>query len=167
MRALTLEPGKRDSARLDEIPGPDPAEGPVLVEALAVGVCGTDRELAEGAYGWAPPGRQRLGIGHESLGRVLEAPPDSGVAPGDLVVGIVRHPDPVPCVCCANGDWDACKNGRYSERGIKELDGFCRQRYRVSPGHAVTIDPSLGPLGVLLEPATVVAKAWEHVEHIG
>lgn len=167
MRALTIEPGRRGSARLDDVPEPDPAERAVLVEALAVGVCGTDRDLAEGAYGWAPQGRRRLVIGHESLGRVLDAPASCGLSAGDLVVGIVRRPGPVPCVCCAAGDWDACKNGLYAEHGIKELDGFCRERFRLSADSAVKVDPSLGPLGVLLEPATVVAKAWEHAEHIG
>jgi len=29
------------------------------------------------------------------------------------------------------------------------------------------VDPALGILGVLLEPATVVAKAWDHIEKIG
>ena len=30
----------------------------LLVDGLAVGVCGTDREIAGGEYGWAPPGRR-------------------------------------------------------------------------------------------------------------
>jgi len=167
MRALTIAPGERGSARLDDAPEPAPDVGPVLVEALAVGVCGTDRDLCEGGYGWAPPGRSRLVLGHESLGRVLEAPSGCGLSPGDLVVGIVRHPDPVPCACRAAGDWDMCRNGKYTERGLKERDGFCRERYRLSPEFAVKMDASLGGLGVLLEPSTVVAKAWEHVEHIG
>src|SRR5947199_4475580 len=97
MRALTVTPGQADSARLEEVPEPPAQDGPVLVQTLAVGVCGTDLEITEGKYGWPPPGRTRLILGHESLGRVLEAPADSGFAPGDLVVGIVRRPDPVPC----------------------------------------------------------------------
>ena len=47
-------------------------EGSVLVEAVAVGVCGTDVEIVEGKYGWAPPGKTRLVLGHESLGRVID-----------------------------------------------------------------------------------------------
>jgi glucose 1-dehydrogenase len=43
-------------------------DGSVLVEAIAVGVCGTDAEIAEGKYGWAPPGKKRLVLGHESGG---------------------------------------------------------------------------------------------------
>jgi threonine dehydrogenase-like Zn-dependent dehydrogenase len=60
-----------------------------------------------------------------------------------------------------------CRNGRYTERGIKELHGYCSERYRIEPEFAVRIDPGLGSVGVLLEPATVVAKAWEHTERIG
>ena len=45
----------------------------MLVWTLAVGVCGTDFEIVSGQYGWAPPGQERLIIGHESLGRVEEA----------------------------------------------------------------------------------------------
>ena len=41
------------------------------MKAIAVGVCGTDVEIVEGKYGWAPPGKTRLVLGHESLGRVV------------------------------------------------------------------------------------------------
>ncbi|AUX20975.1 glucose dehydrogenase [Sorangium cellulosum] len=167
MRALTVHPGVPGSARLEEIAEPDAAAGSALVEVLAVGVCGTDREIVEGQYGAAPPGEERLVLGHESLGRVLEAPPGEGLAAGDLVVGIVRRPDPVPCACCAAGEWDMCRNGRYTERGIKALHGFCAERVRVEPGFLVKLPPELDRIGVLVEPASVVAKAWEQIERIG
>jgi threonine dehydrogenase-like Zn-dependent dehydrogenase len=167
MRALTVVPGRAGSGRLDEIPEPQPGSGHVLVETLLIGVCGTDIEIVSGRYGWAPPGADRLVLGHESLGRVLQAPAESGVAAGDLVVGIVRRPDPVPCLNCATGEWDMCRNGRYTERGIKELHGYCSERYVIEPEFAVKVDPSLERVGVLLEPTSVVAKAWEHVERIG
>jgi len=167
MKAITVEPGKPDTARLDEIPEPDPREGSVLVEAIAVGVCGTDVEIVEGKYGWAPPGHTRLVLGHESLGRVVDPGPTSGLKQGDLVVGIVRRPDPVPCPNCAVGEWDMCRNGRYTERGIKEIHGFMSQRWRIEPEYAMKLDPSLGILGVLLEPTTVIAKALEQVAAVG
>lgn len=166
IRAITVVPGERDSARLEEIEEPSAASGAVLVEALAIGVCGTDREIVRGEYGWSPPGRARLVLGHESLGRVVEAPEDAPVAAGDLVAGIVRRPDPEPCVCCRAGEWDQCRNGRYTERGIKEIDGFGSERWRVEPEFAVRIDPRLGRLGVLLEPASIVAKAWDQIDRI-
>ena len=167
MKAITVEPGKHGTARLEEVPEPDAHGGSVLVEAVAVGVCGTDVEIVEGKYGTAPPGKTRLVLGHESLGRVVDPGRSGALRKGDLVVGIVRRPDPVPCPNCAVGEWDMCRNGLYTERGIKELDGFMSERWRIEPEYAMKVDASLGLLGVLLEPATVVAKAWEQVGAVG
>jgi threonine dehydrogenase-like Zn-dependent dehydrogenase len=75
MQAVTVVPGTAGSARLDDAPEPGAELGSIVVEALAVGVCGTDVEIASGAYGWAPPGEERLILGHESLGRVLDPGP--------------------------------------------------------------------------------------------
>lgn len=166
MRALTIEPGVRDSGRVEVRPEPSPADGPVLVETIAVGVCGTDFELVSGRFGRPPEGRSRLVLGHESLGRVLEAPAGCGLAAGDLVAGIVRRPDPEPCEACAAGEWDMCRDGRFTEHGIVGRDGFCAERFRTVPEFLVRVDPRLGGLGVLLEPASVVSKAWEQVERI-
>ena len=63
MKAVTVAPGAAGSVQLEEVPEPDLALGSVLVEALAVGICGTDAEIANGDYGWAPPGRDRLDLG--------------------------------------------------------------------------------------------------------
>ncbi len=49
------------------------------------------------------PGEEHLVLGHESLGEVIEAPDGLGFSPGQLVVGIVRRPDPEPCDHCALG----------------------------------------------------------------
>ncbi|HEY1752396.1 MAG TPA: glucose 1-dehydrogenase [Caulobacteraceae bacterium] len=167
MRALTVAPGQKDSLRLDERPDPAPQDGCALVEALALGVCGTDMEIIHGDYGWAPEGDDRLILGHESLGRVLQAPAGSDLKAGDMVVGVVRRPDPVPCPACAAGEWDMCLNDRYTERGIKERHGYGAERWLVEPQFAIKVDPGLGLHGVLLEPTSVVAKAWDHVERIG
>jgi len=167
LKAITVEPKKAGSARFENIPEPDPREGSVLVEAVAVGVCGTDVEIVEGKYGWAPPGQARLVLGHESLGRVVDPGPTGGLKKGDLIAGIVRRPDPVPCPNCAVGEWDMCRNGQYTERGIKEIHGFMSERWRIEPEYVVKVDRTLGILGVLLEPATVVAKAWEQVFAVG
>jgi len=78
----------------------------------------------------------------------------------------VRRPDPLPCPSCAVGEWDMCLNGQYTERGIKSIDGFMSERWRIEPGYVTRLDPTLGILGVLLEPTTVVAKAWEQVNHM-
>ncbi len=106
-------------------------------------------------------------LGHESFGRVVDPGTNKAFHEGDLVVGIVRRPDSVPCSNCAVGEWDMCRNGQYTERGIKEINGFMSERWRIEPEYAMKVDPSLGLLGVLLEPTTVVTKAWEQVVAVG
>jgi threonine dehydrogenase-like Zn-dependent dehydrogenase len=166
MKAITVVPGKPDAVRVEEVPDPAPAQGSLLVEGRLLGICGTDADIVEEGYGWLPPGQDRMVVGHESLGVVVEAPPDSGFAAGDHVVGIVRRPDPEPCPQCAVGAWDFCSNGEYTERGIKQVDGYGSALWRVEPEFAVRLDPALGDCGVLLEPASVLAKAWEQTERI-
>ncbi|GAA2288637.1 glucose 1-dehydrogenase [Nonomuraea roseoviolacea subsp. roseoviolacea] len=167
MRALTLRPDTRGSLRVEDVPDPEPGPGELLVQGLALGICGTDRELASGEYGFWRGEQDCMVLGHESLGRVLRAPEGSSFSPGDLVVGVVRRPDPVPCPACARGEFDMCRNGRYTERGIKALDGYGSELWTVEEDYAVRIDPRLERVGMLMEPTSVVAKAWEHIERIG
>ena len=158
MRAMTVIPGEPGSAELTELPDPEPKDGELLVEPLLLGVCGTDREILDGVHGEPPPGSERLVLGHELLGRVKET--------GELVAGIVRRPDPVPCACCANGEWDMCRNGQYTERGIKQLDGYGAELVTIEKEFAIPIPDDLGTLGVLTEPASILAKAWEQIDRI-
>jgi glucose 1-dehydrogenase len=167
MRAITVIPAQKGSVALTDMPEPPDDDGPILVQTQAIGICGTDLEIINGDYGSAPPGQDRLVIGHESLGRVVQADTGTGFSEADLVVGIVRRRDPVPCPACAAGHWDMCLNGQYTERGIEGRHGYASERYRIHPEYLVAVDPGLGLLGVLLEPTTVVAKAWDHIEKIG
>jgi glucose 1-dehydrogenase len=167
MRAVTVEPGRQGTLAVAEFPEPTIDDGELLVDGLAIGVCGTDKEIVAGQYGWPPEESASLVLGHESLGRIRESPPSSGFAAGDLVVGVVRRPDPVPCGACAHGEFDMCRNGRYRERGIKQLHGYGSERWVVAQDYAVRLDPTLEHVGVLVEPASVVAKAWEQIDRVG
>jgi threonine dehydrogenase-like Zn-dependent dehydrogenase len=60
-----------------------------------------------------------------------------------------------------------CRNGKYTERGIKELHGYGSEVWCVEPSYAVQLDARLADVGMLMEPTTVVAKAWQQVEKIG
>ena len=166
MRALTVIPLQPGSAELVDLPDPEPGEGELLVEGLALGVCGTDIEIVSGEYGSAPEGDTRLVLGHESLGRVRSAPAGSDFSAGDLVVGVVRRPDPVPCGACGAGEFDMCLNGEYTERGIKDVHGYGAELWTVEADYAVKIPAELESVGVLVEPTTILAKAWEQIERI-
>lgn len=167
MKAATVVPGEPDSAAVSELPEPTPGPGELLVDGLLVGSCATDHDVTHASHGVLPPGRDRMVLFHESLGRVRYAPAISGFSEGDLVVGVVRRPDPHPCPACSAGQWDFCLNGEFTECGIKELDGFGAQRWTIEPRFAIKVPGSLGDRGVLTEPASVVAKAWEQAELIG
>lgn len=166
MRAATVVPGKPEEARAEDVAEPAGSDGALSVDGLLVGVCGTDYEITHEGYGWVPPGQDRLTLFHESLGRVTDAPAGSGFAAGDLVAGIVRRPCD-HCGPCGARQWDFCRSGDYTERGIKQRNGYGSQRWRVEPEFAVKLDPGLDRLGVLTEPTSVVAKAWDQVEKIG
>ncbi|HET8547394.1 MAG TPA: alcohol dehydrogenase catalytic domain-containing protein, partial [Bryobacteraceae bacterium] len=93
MRAVALDYQHRSLDAID-IPEPEPAtRGKVLIRVAAVGVCGTDRDLARFRYGYPPPGETRLVLGHEALGQVTST--------GEWVVPMVRRPCTPPCASCA------------------------------------------------------------------
>jgi len=167
MRAIGIIPGRPETAGVIEVPEPPLSDGSLLVKTRLIGMCGTDVEIAVDGYGAPPPGEDRLVLGHESLGEILEAPYGSGFEAGDLVVGVVRRPGPSPCAACAADEWDMCRTGEFTERGIKERHGYGAERFRLDPRFAVRLDPAVGDLGVLLEPTSVLAKAFEHGERIG
>ena len=160
MLALTVDPGVAHSARVEDVP--DPAGDGVRVRVLEVGVCGTDREIAEGVFGVAANGR--LVLGHELVGVVDED--GHGFARGDLVSAIVRR-SCGHCLACAEGSPDACLTGDYVERGITRLDGFAREVVVEDPSQLVAIPRSLGRLGVLAEPTSICARAVRHALTIG
>jgi 2-desacetyl-2-hydroxyethyl bacteriochlorophyllide A dehydrogenase len=167
MKAVTVAPRVADSLRLEDREEPTQSPGDLLVETAMVGICGTDHEILDGELGRPPPGQERMVMGHEALGRVIQAPDAGGFATGDLVAPIVRRPDPVPCLNCAEGEWDMCRNGLFTEAGIRGLDGYASQRFAIPTEFAIKVDSGLADLGVLVEPASVVVKAWEHIIHIG
>lgn len=139
----------------------------VLVRVLCVGLDGTDRELMTDKYGVPPEGETGLTIGHESLGVVEEAGPDSGLAPGDLVCALVRRPCKDPeCVNCRNGHSDFCETGNYVERGIKGRHGYLSEYYVEQARYLVKVPHTSLAYGVLAEPQSIVEKVWEQVQRV-
>ena len=164
MLGLVTTPGRAQSTEVAELPDPRPAPGELLLKALEVGVCGTDREISEGSFGVAPAGAERLLLGHELLGEVQSD--GHGFTRGDLVAATVRR-SCGHCEACAEGSPDACHTGDYAERGITGLDGFASELVAERAEHLVPVPPSLGRLGVLAEPASVCARAIRHARAVG
>lgn len=164
MLGLVTTPGQAHSTAVEELPDPSAGPGELLLETLEVGVCGTDREISEGTFGVAPPGGERLLLGHEFLGEVRAD--GHGFARGDLVTATVRR-SCERCEACREGSPDACHTGDYFERGITKLDGFASELATERAEHLVPVPPSLGRLGVLAEPASVCARAIRHARAVG
>jgi threonine dehydrogenase-like Zn-dependent dehydrogenase len=161
MKAIAVFPGKPDSMHMTDLPKPgvNAVEGGrgVLVKVLRVGLDGTDREINAGEYGAAPAGYDFLVIGHESFGVVEEVGPEvTSVAPGDLVVAIVRRPG--HSVYDAIGMADMTTDNTYYEHGISLVHGFLTEYYVESDDHLVHVPAGLREPGVLLEPMSVIEK---------
>jgi len=162
MRAVAVFPSKK-SLRVVDIPKPELDKGAtgVLVRMREVGLCGTDREISSFEYGTPPPGSDRLVLGHESLGEVVEV--GCGIhslRPGDLVVAMVRRPCSHPeCLPCRAERSDFCITGDFTERGIKQADGFLTEYVLDDEQYLVKVPEPLADVAVLIEPVTVVSKA--------
>jgi glucose 1-dehydrogenase len=164
VRALVAEPGVAGSVRVEEARPVHEEPGEVLLRVLEVGVCGTDREIADGHFGVAPEGEDRLVLGHEVLAVVERSA--HGLERGRLVTATVRR-SCGGCFACAEGSPDACRTGRYRERGITRLDGFARELVAEDPAQVVPVPAAVGRVGVLAEPASVCARALRHARAIG
>jgi threonine dehydrogenase-like Zn-dependent dehydrogenase len=161
MRALAAFPGPRELKIID-VPAPARrGEREVTVRIREVGICGTDREIAAFKYGTPAPGSDRLVLGHEALGEVVDVGPTvRTLAPGDLVAITVRRPcHDANCVACRVGRQDFCISGGFTERGIKGADGFMTELVVEEERYLVRVPRSLAEVGVLMEPLTVSAKA--------
>jgi len=163
MQGLVVEPGRAHSARVVSLGEPEPGPGELPVRVLEVGVCGTDREIAHGHFGVAPPGESTLVLGHEVVG-IVDRDGD-GFSRGDLVAATVRR-SCGHCPACGDGFPDSCLTGDYSERGITRLHGFARELVAESADQLVRVPRALGRLGVLAEPTSICSRALRHARTI-
>jgi threonine dehydrogenase-like Zn-dependent dehydrogenase len=168
MRAMAVFP-EEQAIRIIEVPAPKPPQGRnVLVRVREVGICGTDREIVDGHYGTPPSGKERLVLGHEGLGEVVDVGPEvRTLERGDLVAMTVRRPcADGACVACRAGRQDFCISGHFRERGIKEADGFLTELVVEDERYLVRVPKSLAEVGVLVEPLTIAAKAEMELDKI-
>lgn len=91
MRALQVQQISPDlsGCALTDVPLPCPGEGQVLVRVHAASLNFPDLLMTRGLYQHRPP--LPFVPGMDISGEVTEAPPRSGLSPGDAVVGAVRE----------------------------------------------------------------------------
>jgi threonine dehydrogenase-like Zn-dependent dehydrogenase len=159
MKAIAIVPGAAGS-HLVERPEPSiTAPNQVKMRVVRVGICGTDREEVTGGRAQAPDGQKELVIGHEMLGKVVEVGTAvTRVKAGDDAVFTVRR-GCGQCAPCQMNRADMCRTGNYHERGIKGLDGYQTEFAVDQEQYVVRVPGELAPVGVLLEPLSIVEKA--------
>jgi len=92
-----------------EVPKPSLDEGTVIVRVAASGLCGSELHALKGA---APSDEQTYNGGHELVGVIEEAPPDSPYQPG-MRVGATVIQGCGDCHWCNQGYETACESKRY------------------------------------------------------
>ena len=165
MLALVTTPGLARTAEVVAVPDPVPEAGEVLVRTLEVGVCGTDREIAEGLFGVAPPGERRLVLGHELLG-VVERDAH-GLARGQLVTATVRRSCGRCAACAAGSPPTPASPATTPSAASRASTASPASSWPSRRSTSCRSPPALGRLGVLAEPASVCARAIRHAEAVG
>lgn len=159
MKAISLIP-QTTKISLADVPEPQvSAPDEIKIKIWQVGICGTDREEAEGGRADAPPGKSSLIIGHEMFGQVVEVGNNvKSVQPGEYGVFTVRR-GCNECDACLHNRSDLCSTGKYTERGIKGADGFQAEYVVDKEQYFIKVPDEIKDIGVLTEPMSVAAKA--------
>jgi threonine dehydrogenase-like Zn-dependent dehydrogenase len=159
LKAIAIVPGTA-GAHLVERPEPAiAAPDEIKIRIIRVGICGTDREEVSGGRAQAPDGQKELVIGHEMFGQVVGVGSSvTRVKAGDHAVFTVRRGCGA-CPSCLMNRSDMCQTGKYRERGIRGLDGYQTEYAVDKEQYIVRVPAELEPVGVLMEPLSVVEKA--------
>ena len=161
MKAIAITPGKTGVSLIDVLEPVIKSPEEIKVRILQVGICGTDREEVTGGRANPPAGKHQLVIGHEMFGQVVETGTAvTKVKKDDYGVFLVRR-GCGQCKACMHGRSDMCLTGKYTERGIKEADGFQSQFVVDKEEFFVKVPAGMKAIGVLTEPMSVASKAIE------
>ncbi len=159
MKAIAIVPGTAGSRIVQRSEPLIAAPDEVKIRIIRVGVCGTDLEEVSGGRAQAPDGEKELVIGHEMFGQVVGVGSSvTRVKTGDYAVFTVRR-GCGQCPNCLMNRSDMCQTGKYRERGIRGLDGYQTEYAVDKEQYVVRVPAELEPVGVLMEPLSVVEKA--------
>jgi len=159
MKALVYEGPKTVAVRTVEQTSL-PASGKLRVKLRYCGLCGTDIGIWSGKH---PRAKAPLVLGHEFIGRVIDAPEGARFASGTRVIGY-----PLiscgSCYPCRNGDAHVCQNLKLI--GI-DCDGGMAEYVDVPEGDLYAVPDSLDDdVAALLEPLAVVVHSLSRAKFV-
>lgn len=129
-------------------------EGEALIEVLCAGICNTDLEIVKGYAGF------RGILGHEFVGRVVEAPDDDWK--GKRVVGEINV-GCQSCALCSSGDARHCLNR--TVLGIKDRAGAFAEYLSLPLSNLLVLPDSItDEVAVFVEPLAAACQILEQVE---
>jgi 2-desacetyl-2-hydroxyethyl bacteriochlorophyllide A dehydrogenase len=115
---ICSEPG---TLQLVQMPSPEAGPDAVLVRPRRVGVCGTDYHIFQGKHPFLQYPRV---MGHELAVEIVEAPPGSGFAAGEICV-VNPYVSCGACIACRAGKPNCCVRisvlGVHRDGGMAEL----------------------------------------------
>ena len=118
--------------RLKNISFASPRPDWVVLRPRLCGICGSDLNLLRGAesYLLEPYASFPCILGHEVVAEVVEAPAESGFAPGERVAVepllACQARGEAPCRFCARGDYNLCENFTRGKLPPGVILGFTR-----------------------------------------
>jgi threonine 3-dehydrogenase len=149
---------------LRDVSAPDaPADGDVIVEVAAAGICGSDVHIYDwsGGYDFLTSAFP-VTIGHEFAGRVLETGRHVDTLKAGQPVVVIPSVECGVCERCRSGEVDACRD----RRGIGMLrDGGFARHVRVPAANCLTLPEGID-LGIaaLAEPLAIAMSAIKTAE---
>lgn len=155
MKALAVSDG---GARLVDLPWPEPDPGEALVRVRLAGICNTDLELARGYLGF------RGVLGHEVLGTVVSAAPDTPLPDGLLGKRVALE---INCACerCAT-----CRDGGRNHCPERTVLGILGRNGGIAEAVAIPIrnlkpipDSISDEAAIFIEPLAAALHAFDAV----
>lgn len=142
---------------VDQIPEPDYGPFDVLIAPLAVGVCGTDTHIVDGAFMSRPP----MVLGHEICGRVVAVGDGVTSVVVDDLVTVEPHLYCGVCVYCQTGMLHMCPRRRAP--GV-HLDGGMAELLAVPETLAYRLPADTPPhFGAMTEPIACAVHAMDRL----
>lgn len=115
MKALVKTAKGKGFVEIRDMPEPSPAEGQVVIEIAACGICGTDIHIWHDEFPYWPP----VILGHEFTGTVVEVGSGCRKAkPGDRVVAEPHNQACGQCYLCRTGNIQICAEKRSPGWGV-------------------------------------------------